>query len=438
MHIRRTFWVLLALAVILLFAATTPFMPLVANRKALTPEMQAVFLRPLYLIAGMIIISPVWAYLSVRSLEIHRYTRLLRYQVGQVFEERIEVTNNANWKRLWMEVKDNSSLPASRGSKVLAGLGSRQARSYITRTYLIKRGGFPLGPTTITSGDPFGLFAYNRSYPAEKTLVVLPFMVDLAGFPIQPGMLPGVRALRRRSLEVSPHAASVREYAPGDPLSRIHWKTTARRDRLMVKEFEQDPQADIWIFIDAQSSIQQAVSIPEAQGAQNEFWTFFQKTEVTIPPHTFEYAVSSAASIANYFIRQGRPVGFACNGKTAIVHQAERGERQLGKILDTLAYISADGETPLLALVEAQSNRIPRGSTVVLVTAATDTTVDLSLDVFFRQDLRPIVVFIDPLSFGSSLSSGAVSARTRARNIPATVIRRDIPLNESLESGFYR
>ncbi|HQF62955.1 MAG TPA: DUF58 domain-containing protein [Anaerolineaceae bacterium] len=437
MRVRRTFWVLLVLVALFFIAARSPLMPLIANQRGWTPEAQAVFLRPMYLLAGMIVICAIWAFLSVRNLEVHRYARLLRHQVGQVFEERIEVTNHTRRMRLWMEVKDNSPLPASRGSKVLAGLGSRQARSYITRTQMIKRGGFPLGPTVVTSGDPFGLFAFSRTFPPEKMLVVLPYMVELADFPIQPGMLPGGRALRRRSLEVSPHAASVREYAPGDPLSRIHWKTTARRDRLMVKEFEQDPQADVWIFVDALSSIQQAVSVPEETGAQNEFWTFFQKTDVTLPPHTFEYTVSSAASIANYFIRQGRPVGLACNGKSAAVHPAERGERQLSKILETLAFITSDGETPLLGLLEAQAGRIPRGSTVVLVTAATDTTVDLSLDLLMRQDLRPIVVFVDPASFGSLLSPAAALTRTRARGVPAAIIRRDIPLEESLETGFF-
>ena len=48
----------------------------------------------------------------------------------------------------------------------------------------------------------------------------------------------------------------VREYVDGDPLNRIHWMSTARRDRLMVKEFELDPQSDVWIFLDAEREVQ--------------------------------------------------------------------------------------------------------------------------------------------------------------------------------------
>ena len=58
--------------------------------------------------------------------------------------------------------------------------------------------------------------------------------------------LPG----KHRNTEVSPYAISVRDYYPGDPLRRIDWKTTARLDKLMVKEFEEDPQATVWILLD--------------------------------------------------------------------------------------------------------------------------------------------------------------------------------------------
>ena len=64
------------------------------------------------------------------------------------------------------------------------------------------------------------------------------------------GILPGGDALRRRTHYVTTNASGVRDYAPGDSYSRIHWRSTARRDRLIVKEFELDPLADIWIVPD--------------------------------------------------------------------------------------------------------------------------------------------------------------------------------------------
>ncbi|HZW02612.1 MAG TPA: DUF58 domain-containing protein, partial [Anaerolineaceae bacterium] len=199
----------------------------------------------------LVIVTWGWTYLSNRALTVKRSARVLRQQVGQVFEERFEVFNASHLGVLWLEVVDESPIPKKQGSRVLSNLGGRRGRSYVTRTLLTRRGAFHLGPTLLRSGDPFGMFSYIKVFPEENTLLVLPMVVDIERFPAPAGFLPGGRALRQRTAEVTPYAASVREYAPGDPLNRIHWKTTARRDQFMVKEFEQDPLADIWVFVDA-------------------------------------------------------------------------------------------------------------------------------------------------------------------------------------------
>ncbi|MFZ6018308.1 MAG: DUF58 domain-containing protein, partial [Chloroflexota bacterium] len=219
-----------------------------------------VYYRIIYLLLALLAIAFLWAVLALRGLTATRSARVLRLPVGQIFEERFEVRNESWYGRLWIEVKDLSPLPEKQGSRVISGIGPHQLRSYFSRTLLIQRGAFRLGPTVLISGDPFGFFAVNKVIPSEKTLLVFPYMVNLQKFPEPGGELPGGRALRRKSLEVTPYAAGVREYAPGDPLNRIHWKTTARKDRLMVKEFEQDPQADVWLLLDAQAGTHSALA----------------------------------------------------------------------------------------------------------------------------------------------------------------------------------
>ena len=61
---------------------------------------------------------------------------------------------------------------------------------------------------------------------------------------------PGDNTTRKRSHDLTPHAASVREYAFGDSISRVHWNSTARLGKLMSKEFDLDRSGDIWILVD--------------------------------------------------------------------------------------------------------------------------------------------------------------------------------------------
>ncbi len=102
----------------------------------------------------------------------------------------------------------------------------------------------------LRSSDPLGIFNVEQEFPNQVTSLSIlkqsnshrsnPSISDLAGGESQ----------RRRTYEVTTNAAGVREYMPGDSLNRIHWPTTVRMNRLMTKEFDLDPTADIWIYLD--------------------------------------------------------------------------------------------------------------------------------------------------------------------------------------------
>jgi uncharacterized protein (DUF58 family) len=212
-----------------------------------------------YLWAFLLVGSWGYSRLALQGLEVRRSPRTLRSQVGQIFEERFEVYNPGRLPRLWIEVRDESPLPGARGSQVLSFIGGGETRSYLVRTRLMERGVFPLGPTVYASGDPFGLFPVASRLPGEDSLLVYPMMVDVRSIPSPSGWLSGGEALRRRTHQITANASGVREYEPGDPMNRIHWLSTARRDRMMVKEFELDPLSEVWIFVDAARFTQAAL-----------------------------------------------------------------------------------------------------------------------------------------------------------------------------------
>jgi uncharacterized protein (DUF58 family) len=301
---------------------------------------------------------------------------------------------------------------------------------------LNRRGSFQLGPTMLVSGDPFGLFVNSKKVEAYDDLVVLPYIVELSTFPAPTGMFPGGRAIRRKTPDVTPHAAGVRDYAPGDALRRIHWATSARRDRLMTKEFDQDPQADIWIFLDAYGPVHAHSVDSETQAPVqrvDQLWMWQRQQDVKLPPDTFEYAVSAAGSLANYYIKQGRTVGFACASDVLTVLSPERGERQLNKILETLTFLNSDGDLPLIGLVEAQGPSLPRASTVVMISPSTDPTVDVAVDYMIMRNLRPLMVHVDSSSFGADLGSEEMVYRLEQRGVPVLVLSKDKDLKEALE-----
>lgn len=376
--------------------------------------------------------SWLWSWLSLRGVRLVRKPRSTRAQMGQIFEERFEIDNPNRLPRVWIEVRDESSLPGTQASRLFPLVESRRGRTYLARTRLLKRGVYPLGPSVLESGDPFGLFPVSRRYPANESLLVYPLLAEVRSFPTPAGIIPGGEALRRRTQQVTPNAAGVRDYAPGDPLNRIHWLSTARRGRLIAKEFELDPQAEVWIFLDASRTGQSSLPYePPSQDAE-DLWK--RSGQLQLPPSTEEYGVSVAASLVRYFLRQGRTVGFASAGQSLSVIPPDRGARQLSKILESLALLRAEGSLPMRGLVELQAQHMARGSTIVLITHSVDEDVALVVDYLARRGMRPVMVLLDASSFNGPSGTDQLAAMLDFLRVPLRVVRQGDDLGVILSS----
>lgn len=393
----------------------------------------AVVLRIVVLVGGLIVGAYLWATVSLRGLKLNRFIRINRHQVGQFFEERFELINQLPILRVWVEVKDEGTLPLNAGSRVISWIGSRQIRSYVSRTMLFRRGSYKLGPTRLISGDPFGLFEYSKVVPGEKIIIVLPHFSKLDRFVLPAGFLPGGKAQKRRSLEVTPYAAGIRDYLPGDPLSRIHWKSTAKRGQMMVKEFEKDQHANVWVFLDAEKNINYRSPEIIKPIAIEHFWTGKASKEIHLPIDTFEYSISAAASICEYYLRQGKAVGLAAAGRVITVISPDRGERQISKILENLTFLESDGGLPILGLIQGQAPNIARGSIVVIVSPAWDNRLAIAVEDLTKRDFQPVIVSINPKSFGLPVSTAQTIDQLRLRSIPVFNVENGSNLKQILE-----
>jgi len=393
----------------------------------------AVYTRLLYLSLLIVLVAYLWMRLSLVGLRIHRRARLQKAGAGDVFEEHFEIYNSSPFISLNAEIVNESKLPGASGSRLFTRIGGHRTITYLSRTYLTRRGRFSLGPTTVISCDPFGLFQTSHQFPAEESLVVLPTIYEITAFPAAPGILPGGRTIRRKTSDVTPHAASVREYAPGDPLKSIHWPTTARRGKLMVKEFEQDPQAEVWIFLDLQDGVHYAKPYtPPAYFATQLLYG--RPSKLILPPSSLEYAISIAASLSHYFIGQKRAVGLVAAGRTATVIPAERSNRQESKILETLAYLEDDGNLSLAAMVPMQARQLTAGSTAILITPEVRADIVSATEDLQRRGLHPILVLLDPDTFGGPPGAERLAKTLISRSVPVCRVRCENDLTQTLSA----
>lgn len=384
-----------------------------------------------YAFIALLVFAFFWAWSGANWLRLSRQTRARRAQVGRYMEERFTVRNTSFLPKLWLEIYDHSTLPGHRASHVVSNLKPRAGASWLVRTLCVQRGEFELGPLRIVTGDPFGLFETERKISATSRLVVYPSTVDIPEFALPIGILPGGDALRRRTHHITSNAAGVRDYVPGDSFSRIHWRTTARRDRLIVKEFELDPLADIWILMDAERTVHFGDFSPTAADAEMMPWEL-EKTDLSIPPTTEEYAVAATASLARHFIQKDRSVGFVTYGQRREMIQVDRGARQLTKVLETLAVVRARGTISLEQMLTLEGEQFTRGTTAIVITPSTRDGWVTAAHRLVRRGLRVIAVLIDSEAFGGRPGTQMISSHLAAVKIPTYIIQRGDDLRFAL------
>ena len=278
------------------------------------------------------------------------------------------------------------------------------------------------------SSDPFGIFPRVREIPAVHHVVVLPMTVPLEGFPIPSGRLPGGEALRRRTHQITPNAAGVRDYVPGDSFSRIHWRSTARLQKLIVKEFELDPLAEIWIILDSSLTPHFELRQPDERAKVREDGAF------QLPPSTIEYGVTAAASLAMHFLQLNRAVGFISYGAARQVIQPEPGEAQRLRLLESLAVLNAVGDRSLQDVIKIEGPRIPQGSTAIFITPSVNTDMLAGIRRLRHTGRQPMLVLLDAASFGGPEGSHGIAEAARRSGIPARILGYGDNLGEVLGS----
>jgi uncharacterized protein (DUF58 family) len=357
--------------------------------------------------------------LGLADLEAGYAVSQLSGHVGDRLRVTYTLRNTGRLIKPWLEIHNPTTLPGGLPGRALS-LRGRQERSWLVRTPLVRRGHFRIEPLQIRTGDPFGFFEASASVGQGITLVVYPRIDALPMWRLPPANIEGAHAQPERTLQTTPLATTVRPYAPGDSMNRIHWRTTARTGEIQVKEFDLEQTADAWIFMDLD--------------AANEGGTGDDSTT--------EVAVRAAASIADKALEENRAVGLTVNAHRLTVVPADRGARQRLKILQLLAAVEADGRTPLSEALVTGVNRLRRGMTAIVVTSSQDASFVRPLATLRTRGISAVVVLLDLAQFEPAQDEAAAEAqrqRTRAVRhalsefeIPTYVVVPGQPLPEAL------
>ena len=274
--------------------------------------------------------------------------------------------------------------------------GRRLSVRYVLEA--LPRGRYTFDDVSVELADPFELERVPVALPAPGALLVYPRLVRLDRLFSETGTRShdGRRMLLRRQSGFELHG--VREYEQGESLRRVHWRSTARRGQLMVKELEDAPRDEIAVLLDADRACVVGAS--------------------------FDVQVRAAGSILETYVRHGRRAVLVVNSERRDVQHVHSPAADWRRALELLAAVEATADSPVARLLAEEDSPAGRALELVVVTARLEQALADRLVQRSLARRKVSVVYVDPASFnGAARRPEPLLLKLSAAGVPVAVVR---------------
>lgn len=342
-----------------------------------------VALMGVFALAALILAAYYWARQMAGGVSGKRRLVFTALQVGDQLEEIVTLRNRSWLPVLYAEFRDRSTFPDYTLSSVRA-VGGDSTLEWRAHAICTRRGVFTLGPWELLTGDPFGIFSVTHTFNQRAEVLVYPPLAVLPPALLPRGQMQGdERPLHQPTAAESLNAVTTRPFQPGDPLRRLHWPTSARRDMPFVKVFQPEASATLWLAPDLDASVQ------AGEGADS----------------TLETMVMLLASLAAHLLKQRMAVGLLAHSGAgseagARVILPQRGQEHFWQILRLLAELQPAANCPFdKTLAQARSLLSPNHLLLAVTPSLAVDWIAPLHHINRGPQRRAEVILLDPHSF---------------------------------------
>lgn len=224
-----------------------------------------VFLMPALLIALLCLSGIYGVFRASATLEVASHASTERVQRGE------DVTLNVQVKRrgwiplapTWLELSGVNGANSTASGTQMMQLRPGRSQALELTFHAAHVGAIQPGVQSVMLSDFFGVCTIRQKPNMDGgELLVLPQLFDIAPLRLSSGEM-GTEAMARASEDVT-NPTDVRTYQPGDPMKKIHWKLSARKQEALVRRFEDPVQPDALVLLDCAEPPKQADSEEDA------------------------------------------------------------------------------------------------------------------------------------------------------------------------------
>ncbi|MBI4330789.1 MAG: DUF58 domain-containing protein [Chloroflexi bacterium] len=344
------------------------------------------------------------------SVDIRFEASSNQVQAGNAIEITLAAENSSPWPRLWLKTRLPVSIPGISMQQVVS-LRGYDDRKWSFTTPILKRGLYDVGPASVSSGEVLLVHARPRVYRQTGELLVYPRTEELPYFDPFSGRNPAVNLARSAFSSSSYQVGGIRNYVYGDSIRRVHWPSSAKAGKLMVKVLDAAVSRQVWLVLDMQATVHS----PEDESE--------------------ECLVTAASSVAKKLIGDGLSVGLLFHGAERYVLAPGRGGDHYWNILRALAGAKAAGGVSITQLISRERTLLTQGFSVILFTPFTRPTLSSALEELRSSGCNPRVVLWEPPIPANSGETAVMAMSLRQYGMAAYRVKTGEPLARALDDS---
>ncbi|WP_281659078.1 DUF58 domain-containing protein [Halobacillus sp. Cin3] len=243
--------------------------------------------------------------------------------------------------------------------------------SYRYELQKVPRGAHAFKAIRVKTGDFFGFVKKEQVYKHTNELLVFPYvrpvkMKDRV-YSFEQGTSPSFKLNEKNTNIVT----GVREYMPGDRFAWVDWKTTAKKNEMMTKEFEQEKSVEMLMILNT--------------GAHSDMDIL-----------SFEGAVEFSASLVKEFHQQSSPLSFMTLGEDRRYFPYHQDPARQQQIQGHLARVRPVGMQPFASQLERERPSVPSGVLLMVVSHELDRDVQAALSKLAKKSKRLVFFYVRP------------------------------------------
>jgi uncharacterized protein (DUF58 family) len=300
-----------------------------------------------YMVLGVIIVSFLWSGRITKKVSAYQRIDQRDYYVDEKLEVNSYIDNDSLLPIPHIEIIDRTEelISGEMAKPTITSLFPTE-REIIHKAITAKyRGLYDLGPIDIATSDALGIITRKRRIFSDTSIKVYPRIHKIEKINLKSMQSYGTLTTKQKAFEDNSIVSDIRKYSPGDSIKRIHWKVSAKKGDLLIKNYEMTGSAATYVFLDFKKNCYKGENIRN-----------LEEKAVEVASSTIFYLLNNSVSIEMYI------------NSASAYYTKGRDIKELVSFMDIFCEIKTDGNKTMKDVLEKRIRLISKGSTVIVIT----------------------------------------------------------------------